>query len=86
MNTSAEARVIASFTFIVALLFGFASWTGTAPIEASSGEQVRHRLRATLFLNATWPCRSKVQSGPRSATSQWPQRGAVALHGAARSR
>ena len=22
----------------------FASWTGTAPIEASSGEQVRHRL------------------------------------------
>ena len=22
----------------------FASWTGTAPIEASSGEQLRHRL------------------------------------------
>ncbi len=22
----------------------FASWTGTAPIDASSGEQVRHRL------------------------------------------
>jgi transposase len=22
----------------------FASWTGTAPIEASSGETVRHRL------------------------------------------
>jgi transposase len=22
----------------------FASWTGTAPIDASSGEQIRHRL------------------------------------------
>jgi transposase len=22
----------------------FASWTGTAPIDASSGEQLRHRL------------------------------------------
>ncbi len=23
---------------------GFASWTGTAPLDASSGEQIRHRL------------------------------------------
>ena len=24
----------------------FASWTGTAPLDASSGEQIRHRLSA----------------------------------------
>ncbi|MBE1491163.1 IS110 family transposase [Plantactinospora soyae] len=35
----------------------FASWNGTAPIDASSGEQVRHRLSRAgdRQINRSWP-------------------------------
>jgi len=33
----------------------FASWTGTAPIEASSGETVRHRLSRAGKSAGCWP-------------------------------
>jgi transposase len=48
----------------------FASWTGTAPIDASSGQHIRHRLSragnrrpATCF---TWPGSSSCATTPRA--------------------
>ncbi|MFP5253379.1 MAG: transposase [Actinomycetes bacterium] len=33
----------------------FASWTGTAPLDASSGEQIRHGTPGGPTANASWP-------------------------------
>jgi hypothetical protein len=48
----------------------FASWTGTAPIDASSGQHIRHRLSragnrrpATCF---TWPASSSCATTPQA--------------------
>ena len=45
----------------------FASWTGTAPIDASSGQQVRHRLSRAGTGGSTGSCTSWPSS--RSATT-----------------
>jgi Transposase IS116/IS110/IS902 family len=49
----------------------FASWTGTAPIDASSGQHLRHRLsRAGNRRPATsspWPGSSSCATTPRAA-------------------
>ncbi len=50
----------------------FASWTGTAPIDASSGDHVRHRLsrggnrqiNRTLHIMATVQLRNPTEAGP----------------------
>ena len=51
----------------------FASWTGTAPIEASSGEQIRHRLsRAGNRRMTTWstsPRRPRFASTPKAGAT-----------------
>jgi hypothetical protein len=55
----------------------FASWTGTAPIDASSGEQIRHRLSRPgtggSITCSTWPasCRSATTptAGPTTGAS-----------------
>jgi Transposase IS116/IS110/IS902 family len=60
----------------------FASWTGTAPIDASSGQHLRHRLSragnrrpATCF---TWPgsssCAMTPSAGPITGASAPPAR------------
>jgi transposase len=41
----------------------FASWTGTAPLDASSGEQIRHRLsRAVVLERASAPSSCDLRS------------------------
>jgi len=47
IGSSRAARTLAAVGDITRLADRnrFASWTGTAPLDASSGEQIRHRLR-----------------------------------------
>jgi transposase len=50
----------------------FASWTGTAPIDASSGEHLRHRLSRAgnrrlnhvLYMAGTWPASRRSATTP----------------------
>jgi len=58
----------------------FASWTGTAPIDASSGEQIRHRLfrAGNRRLNRALHCRG-LPDPPRhprpagTTSAKWPR-------------
>ena len=51
----------------------FASWTGTAPLDASSGEQIRHRLSRAGNRKMNHGCTS-----PRPAKPAWtPRSGAT---------
>jgi transposase len=60
----------------------FASWTGTAPIDASSGEHVRHRLSragnrrlTTCSTSPRWSsCATTARAGSTSAASGPPER------------
>ena len=60
----------------------FASWTGTAPIEASSGEIVRHRLSRAgnrrmnhmIHIAATTQIRLDTPAGPTTGASSPPAR------------
>ena len=60
----------------------FASWTGTAPLDASSGELIRHRLsragnrKATTSSTSPPPARSvsTVPAGPTTGGSSPPAR------------
>jgi transposase len=53
----------------------FASWTGTAPIDASSGQHIRHRLSRAgnrrmnhvLYMAGTWPASSSCATTPQAA-------------------
>jgi transposase len=51
----------------------FASWNGTAPIDASSGEQVRHRLSRAGNRRSTEPC----TSWPPSSSATPPRDGSI---------
>jgi transposase len=46
IGPAGAARILADVGDIARFADGnrFASWTGTAPLDASSGEQIRHRL------------------------------------------
>jgi hypothetical protein len=48
----------------------FASWTGTAPIDASSGQHLRHRLSRAgnrrPATSSTWPALSSCATTPRA--------------------
>ncbi|XNL82701.1 IS110 family transposase [Actinomadura madurae] len=56
----------------------FASWNGTAPIDASSGDQIRHRLsragnrqiNRVLHIMATVQLRNPTENGPTSTARQ----------------
>jgi transposase len=51
----------------------FASWNGTAPIDASSGDQVRHRLsRASNRQLAASGQAGRSWPGPRKPDGRWP--------------
>ncbi|MCX4471416.1 IS110 family transposase [Micromonospora sp. NBC_01655] len=60
----------------------FASWNGTAPIDASSGEQVRHRLSVPGTGRSTgcctsWPpssCAIPPKDAPTSTARRPPAR------------
>lgn len=60
----------------------FASWNGTAPIEASSGEQVRHRLsragnrriNRALHIMAVVQLRATPRAAPATVASSPPAR------------
>ncbi|WTF89014.1 IS110 family transposase [Micromonospora globbae] len=60
----------------------FASWNGTAPIDAFSGEQVRHRLPAPETGKSTgcctsWPlfnCATAPRATPTSTARRPPAR------------
>jgi transposase len=60
----------------------FASWNGTAPIDASSGDQIRHRLsragnrqiNRTLHIMATVQLRNPTEGGPTSTGKKPPAR------------
>ena len=53
----------------------FASWTGTAPIDASSGEQIRHRLsragnrKMNHVLHIAAACQARLDTPYRGASS-----------------
>ena len=46
VGTAGAARILADVGDVARFLgrYHFASWTGTAPPDASSGEHIRHRL------------------------------------------
>jgi transposase len=54
----------------------FASWNGTAPLDASSGQQLRHRLSAPATGGSTGPCTSWPSSSyatrPKDAPTTTP--------------
>jgi transposase len=48
----------------------FASWTGTAPLDASSGEQIRHRLSRAGNRKANHVIHIAAGT-PRRTTDNW---------------
>ena len=60
----------------------FASWTGTAPLDASSGAQIRHRLSRAgnrrmnhvLYIAAFVQLRHDTPAGPTTGASSPPAR------------
>ena len=55
----------------------FASWDGTAPIDASSGDQVRHRLPGAATGRSTGCCTSWRSSAPQPHRRPHPKTGSL---------
>jgi hypothetical protein len=69
MNTSAEARVIASFTFIVALLLG--AWGALDPLIAGQYSLLPEGFGTLVIALLPWAATAVAFQAARTADAAW---------------